>query len=130
MGDLVPEHEAHGAPPVDGRLERRAELRERPSTYIYAAECLHACGAPAAACARVLGNVLEVKLAEARLRNVLADRDYKRAAVVLQVANDSKELADRAAQCARDAQVSATRMVRKAEEAKVDAAKVLQRVEQ
>ena len=46
----------------DEQLKSSPALVGKPSTYIQASECLHACGADAAACADVLFDVLETKL--------------------------------------------------------------------
>ena len=71
---------AYAAAGVDGALAALdvhleaggPEVRERPSTFILAAETLHELGADGAACADVLFNVLETKLPETQVSRAAA----------------------------------------------------------
>ena len=57
----------------DGTAEGLTLQREgKPSTYIRACEVLHHCGAPPAACANLLFNVLEARLADFQTCRVVA----------------------------------------------------------
>jgi len=56
----------------DEQLKSSPALVGKPSTYIQASECLHACGADAAACADVLFDVLETKLPDFQTCRVVA----------------------------------------------------------
>mmetsp|Transcript_43043 Transcript_43043/g.135863 ORF Transcript_43043/g.135863 Transcript_43043/m.135863 type:complete len:944 (-) Transcript_43043:901-3732(-) len=74
----------------DEQLKSSPALVGKPSTYIQASECLHACGADAAACADVLFDVLETKLPDFQTCRVVRHN----LAFVPPLARDGKTLAE------------------------------------